>query len=297
MAGDRDDVSIDLQKFEAQLGYDKRDLPEISGNAQQLPAVPAAHAMAADYLGLPIQGHTSSPVQADKISMHAVEALFGMTDLARSARGSSQVTDWRSTPSRPRSARYMRPRCRVTPEGAGGAPLQRPTSAPAGRVPPKTERWRESGMTRWPKESDKTNHPSDRSDGDPFRRGIPEQPCWQGELWIRSLRRPGVEIQDPAFHDVGQRGMREIHEEWQTPRRPMSARMGRGRPAVPYGGKTTTGSAALPRQNRPKEWVERPVAAGKMALSHLNGQRYTFSQEPRPLEWEDYLKTINQART
>lgn len=296
MFGERDDVSIDLQKLEAQLDEDRCDLPDISGYVQQ-PTVPAAYAMAADYLGLSTPGHPSGPMQNDKISLHAVEALRQMIDPSRSGRGSSQVTDWRSTPSRPRSARYMRPRCRLTPEGAGGAPLQRPTSAPAGRAPPKTERWRESGLTRWPKESDKTNHSSDPSDGDPLRRGVPEQPGWQGELWIRSLRRPGLEIQDPAYHDVAQRGMRELHEEWQAPRRPMSARMGRARPTVPYGGKTTTGQVALPRQNKPKAWVERPVATGKMALSHLNGQRYTFSQEPRPLEWEDYLRTINQART
>lgn len=259
-------------------------------------ADPAAYRLCADYLGL----QTPYPGQSG-FSLQSVEALRRMYENARSGRGPT-LEDWRHPP-RPRSARYMRPRCRVTPDGGGGAPLQRPSSAPAGRRPPKTERWREAGMTRWPKESDKKHHASDPSDGDPLRRGVPEQPNWTGELWIRSLRRPGMEIQDPSFHDVAQRGMRELHEEWQgtqrpqSPRRPQSARAGSSRPPVPYGGSTTVGKVAIPRKHNMQAWVERPVSTGKMSLKHFGGQRYTFSQEPRFINWEEYVQTINSART
>jgi len=254
-----------------------------------------ARAAAAEYLGLQTPG---DPSQNDHINMAAVEALRQMYEISRSG-----ARDWHNP--RPKSARYMAPRCRMTPDGGGGAPLQRPCSAPAGRRPAKTERWRESGMRRWPKESDKTQHTSDPSDGDPLRRRpVEPQPNWTGELWTRSLRRPGMEIQDPAYHDVGQRGIREIQEEWQAPRpqpkRPQSAREGnsfaRSAMRAPYGGSTATGKVALPRRHNMQAWVERPVATGKMSLKHHHGARYTFSQEPRGLEWNEYVKNLNPAR-
>eukprot|EP00427_Karlodinium_veneficum_P029522 CAMPEP_0169219580 /NCGR_PEP_ID=MMETSP1016-20121227/20051_1 /TAXON_ID=342587 /ORGANISM="Karlodinium micrum, Strain CCMP2283" /LENGTH=314 /DNA_ID=CAMNT_0009297651 /DNA_START=153 /DNA_END=1095 /DNA_ORIENTATION=+ len=115
-----------------------------------------------------------------------------------------------------KGAQYMAPQCRLTPDGAGGAPLSRPSSAPIGgrgrRA--KTERWRESGIHRWPKEHEKIQQPSDPSDGDPLRRSGNEQPSWCQELWVRSLRRPGLDMQDLVYSDAGQRGVRELHEEW-----------------------------------------------------------------------------------
>lgn len=215
------------------------------------------------------------------------------------------LQDWRKPP-RPKSASYMRPMCRVSPDGSGGAPLQRPSSAPSGRHRSKTERWRESGMRRWPKEADKishtrTMHPGEVPDGDPLRRHIevPQQPDWTGELWVRSLRRPGVEIQDPAYHDVAQRGMRDLHEQWQvqTPRRPHSARAGGSRFTRPYCGATATGKVALPRKHDSKDWVLRPVATGKMSMKHFEGKRYAFNQDPRYLEWEEYVRTIEPGDT
>lgn len=268
-------------------------------------AVPPTCQLAADYLGLRTPGHpgnSGGPLQNDKISLDAVECLRQMFESSRAGNGAPTLVDWRHPP-RPKSARYMRPRCRVTPEGGGGAPLQRPSSAPAGRRAAKTERWRESGMTRWPKESDKTPHPTDTSDGDPLRRRMcSEQPNWNGELWKRSLRRHGMEIQDPAYHDVAQRGARDLHEEWQDvprppPRRPMSARAGSSRVPVPYCGSTTIGKVALPRKHNIKAWVERPVSTGIMSMKHFDGQRYSFRQEPRFIEWEEYVRTLNPART
>jgi len=242
--------------------------------------------------------------QGDPFSEHAVESLRQAYERAMAGPDAS-VLDWR-TRGRPKSASYMRPRSRQTPTGGGGAPMMRPSSAPAGRQPPKTERWRESGIRRWPKESHKIHHASDTSEGDPLRRGQPNQPNWNGELWIRSLRRPGIEIQDPSYHDVAPRGMRELHEEWQsarphmpsTPRRPHSARAGYGpRSPIPYSGSTAIGKAALPRKHDMKNWVERPVATGTMSLTHHGGKRYTFNQQGRGLEWEDYLRTVNPYST
>jgi len=238
----------------------------------------------------------------ESFGINQVEALREAIEQARAARGPALV-DWRSKAVRPGSARYMRPRCRVTPDGAGGAPLVRPSSAPSTRRPgpPKTERWRESGLRRWPKESEKIQHPSDPSDGDGLRRGHPEQPNWNGELWIRSLRRDGIQIQDPSYHDMAQRGVRELQEEWQAPcarpqlRRPHSARAGYSRQQVPYGGSTSGPKVALRHRHDVKDWIERPVATGKMSLKHMNGQRYVMSQEPRYLQWEEYIRSVNPS--
>lgn len=287
MARERDKADLELQRLEAQLGQTHE--PEPFENYIDSPVVSPSHRMAADYLGLNTPGF---PTQSDQISLHAVEALRQMCENSRAGQGPSS-SDWRST--RPKSARYMRPRCRVTPDGGGGAPLQRPASAPSTRRPPKTERWRESGLSRWPKESDKVKYANDPSDGDPLRRTLPKQPRWEGELWTRSLRRPGVQIQDPAFHDVAQRGMRELHEEWQAapmPNRPQSARIDKTRPKLPYGGSTTTGKVAIPRRHNQEAWIEKPVSTGKMALSHFQGQRYAFRQEPRHLDWDEYQNVM-----
>lgn len=215
------------------------------------------------------------------------------------------VTDWRKPP-RPKSARFMRPRCRVTPDGSGGAPLTRPSSAPAGRRPAKTERYRESGQRRWPTEAKKIRPTVETSDGDPLRRYLPNnQPEWTGELWRRTLRRPGLEIQDPSYHWVAQRGIRDIHEEWQQPRppqkrRPHSARAGSSsRNAMPYAGGTANWKVALPKSARKEstELLDKPLSTGKMSLTHFSGRRYTFSQEPRYLEWDEYVHTLDLPRT
>lgn len=195
-----------------------------------------------------------------------------------------------------KGARYMAPRCRVTPDGAGGAPLSRPSSAPIGgrgRVS-KTERWREAGLQRWPKEFDKVQQMSDPSDGDPLRRKGSEQPTWCQELWIRSLRRPGLEIQDLVYDDAGQRGVRELHEEW-TRMRPVSARSIQ-ETVVPYSGSTSRAHAAMPQKKNARAWVERPVSTGKVSLQHMGGKRYAFNKEPRYLEWNEYLQLVNQIR-
>lgn len=112
-----------------------------------------------------------------------------------------------------------------------------------------------------------------------------------------------MEIQDLAFHDVAQPGMRGLHEEWQG-RRPHSARQPRSRAplnitctTVPFSGATSGGKVALPRKKNDKRWVERPVATGKMSLTHMGGQRYEFNTEPRNLEWQEYVRTINPMRS
>lgn len=280
MAREREDADMEALRCEAPVEY---------------PLLADAVAYARAYARDPDEAGD----RIENFGLNQVEALRAMCEHNRAGRGPALV-DWRRQ-ARPRSARYMRPRCRVTPDGAGGAPLVRPSSAPSTRRPgpPKTERWRESGLKRWPKESEKIQHPSDPSDGDGLRRGHPEQPNWNGELWIRSLRRDGIQIQDPSYHDVAQRGVRELQEEWQAPRpqprRPQSARAGYTRQPVPYGGSTTGAKVALRRNHDPKDWIERPVATGKMSLTHMKGQRYIMSQEPRYLQWEEYIRSVNPS--
>lgn len=195
-----------------------------------------------------------------------------------------------------KGAQYMAPQCRLTPDGAGGAPLSRPSSAPIGgrgrRA--KTERWRESGLHRWPKEHEKIQQPSDPSDGDPLRRSGNEQPTWCQELWVRSLRRPGLDMQDLVYSDAGQRGVRELHEEW-VHQRPVSARS-ITQTMVPYNGSTSRSKAAIPQRRNIQAWVERPVSTGKFSLEHMGGRQYAFKTEPRYLEWQEYLTLVNSVR-
>lgn len=197
---------------------------------------------------------------------------------------------------RPKSAVYVPRRCREHRPGAGGSPLptarrrgsgrQRPSSARVagglgGPTPPgtagasgalKTERWREAGEMRWPVPVEVTR--GDQQDVVPFRQTIDySQGNWKNELWMRSLRKPGLILQDPIYATPGAE-IREMHEEWRgCP--PVSPR------SVPFCGSTASGRAALPGENDPMRWVERPVATGKYAVNHMDGSRYKFDNTPR----------------
>lgn len=118
----------------------------------------------------------------------------------------------------------------------------------------------------------------------PYRRTMENsQPHWTGELWTRSLRKPGMPIEDPFFANVGGAGgarLRELHEEWQD--REQRAERDFGQIAarvVPFCGATTSGKAAMPRDRDVSDWVERPVATGKFALNHMEGQRYLWESD------------------
>jgi len=191
---------------------------------------------------------------------------------------------------RPKSAVYLPKRCRETYPGHGGSPqptqpplsASRPLSAPATRLV-KSEKWREAGALRWPPVAHGAAEEARRGvvggtngEQEPFHRHLTNpQPCWKGELWMRSLRKPGVLLQDPMYAQTGG-GVKELHEEWRSCA-PMTPRL------VPYSGATASGRAAVPRQHDPNDWFLRPVATGKMSLDHMNGKRYQFSGQPRIL--------------
>lgn len=198
-----------------------------------------------------------------------------------------QARDTAASPERPKSARYMRrwtsPSTRGT-EMSYRAPsaspqptispssLARPHSSPfSGKT--KTERWREVGVVRWPaiSEGQELRKPSD---GTPVRQFSNHmQNRWQGELWTRSLRKPGVFVQHPIFGQTCT-GAKDLHQDW-ADLMPQSAR------EWPYSGSTPSGKASIANPINVKLWVERPVATGKMALEHMEGKRYRWDTKER----------------
>ena len=208
-----------------------------------------------------------------------------------------------------RSAQYVPRVCREQRPGGGGTPLptsarSRPASTRLGvasyiTVAAKTERWRESGEVRWPAMA--VAHPAavfgaeslrpPHSGGVPFRRHVPEytQANWTGDVWMRSLRMPGVQIQEPIYAMQGA-NMKDLHEEWQGVY-PMSAR------EVPFSGSTSTGRTALLHDRDAHKWVERPVAVGKYALDHMHGNRYQWDMktpagDERPIFVDSMLEAL-----
>jgi len=125
---------------------------------------------------------------------------------------------------------------------------------------------------RWPAPVEAKR--GDQQDTVPFRQTTDySQGNWKNELWMRSLRKPGLLLQDPVYATPGAE-IKEMHEEWRSCP-PVSPR------SVPYCGSTASGRAALPNENDPSKWVERPVATGKYALDHMDGGRYKFDNTPR----------------
>eukprot|EP00928_Gymnodinium_smaydae_P002776 TRINITY_DN11003_c0_g2_i4.p1 TRINITY_DN11003_c0_g2~~TRINITY_DN11003_c0_g2_i4.p1 ORF type:complete len:320 (+),score=51.81 TRINITY_DN11003_c0_g2_i4:224-1183(+) len=186
---------------------------------------------------------------------------------------------------------YTPRKCRATRPGNGGAPLcpARPPCGPPQAAPPqrsspegrtgysgvdprctKTERWREAGLVRWPQPND-GERPPDKEDVVPFRRTVENaQKFWGGTLWSRSLRERGTDMRDPFFSNIGG-NVKELSEQWLKCRRD-----------VPYSGSTVSGAVAMPREHDMKKWVDRPVAAGRYALEHMEGSRYVWDDQPRP---------------
>lgn len=213
------------------------------------------------------------------------------------------------------SATYTPRLCRTTQPGSGGAPIcprrpvsqrpQRPQSAPScarsvqragprrpqsaagGRAEaePKTERWREVGQFRWPPVSSGDAQP-EQQEVVPFRRTVPNsQKFWGGSLWVGSLRGRGVPLEDPVYSQHGG-NINELCQEWRrsTPDDDYGYSKHQawgGAPSIPYSGSTITGKVALPNGKDASRWVERPVAAGKYALDHMDGKRYGWDQKPR----------------
>lgn len=186
------------------------------------------------------------------------------------------------TPKRPSSASYTPRRCRATKPGSGGEPQgaapgtrRRPMSAPMGGR--KTERWRETGTPRWPFPSE--SDVAMREEALPYRKAHNPQPHWMSECWLRSLRRPGLDLEDPFFGNLGNPEMRELHEQWRG-LGPPTQQLGA------YSGFTTSGPVALRREPDPRAWIERPVAVGIVSLEHMNGSRYAFQNQGSKEVWQ-----------
>mmetsp|Transcript_113487 Transcript_113487/g.317016 ORF Transcript_113487/g.317016 Transcript_113487/m.317016 type:complete len:282 (-) Transcript_113487:57-902(-) len=182
------------------------------------------------------------------------------------------------TGERPKSAAYVARRCREVVPGSGGSPLpaaslrQRPLSARQGA--PKTERWREAGEMRWPVPPTPKRSTGEAAEPVPFHQTTDySQGSWKNELWMRSLRQPGLLIQDPLYAGNGAT-LKDMHEEWrECP--PVSPR------CVPYCGGTSSGPVVVKSDAPMVEWVERPVSTGRYALAHMDGGRYKFDGTPR----------------
>eukprot|EP00927_Polykrikos_kofoidii_P078693 TRINITY_DN75504_c0_g1_i1.p1 TRINITY_DN75504_c0_g1~~TRINITY_DN75504_c0_g1_i1.p1 ORF type:complete len:284 (+),score=36.31 TRINITY_DN75504_c0_g1_i1:67-918(+) len=141
----------------------------------------------------------------------------------------------------------------------------------------KTERWRERGQDRWPAHAheQQKRQPHQFAKAEevvPLRRTL-ENPQTNigGELFTRSLREKTLDVKTIGVHNptVVSSAVRCLFD-----------REGRG-----YSGKT---NARGPSRRRPgefgphlKEWVEQPVATGRMALDHMCGSRYSMNMSPR----------------
>lgn len=178
----------------------------------------------------------------------------------------------RERPKTPRSASYFRVHRATTPRPPSRSRAER-AEQDSDAWQSKTERWRESGQVRWPP----TTCGPDREAPEvvPVRRYNENmQQTWQGELWTRSLRKPGVLMQHPTFA-VCNIGAKELHDEWGHVV-PNSTRQ------WPFSGSTVPSSSTLPAKVDMKRWIERPVSTGKYAVDHMRGTRYQWDTAPRP---------------
>jgi len=138
----------------------------------------------------------------------------------------------------------------------------------------KTEKWRERGVERWPPAAngELSKRPTQFTKSEeivPLQRMADEecQPNIHSEMWTRSLRMPGLHIQEhvgPQNQNAFTSAVKCMFNE-------------RG---IGWTGKTNIGTKKQPLN--PTAWVERPVAVGKYSTDHMQGSRYHFDLTPRP---------------
>lgn len=138
----------------------------------------------------------------------------------------------------------------------------------------KTEKWRERGTERWPPSAadelcKKPTQFTKSQEVVPLQRMADEegQPNIHSELWTRSLRMPGLHIQE----HVGPQNQNAFTSAVKC----MFNEQGFG-----WTGKTNLGKKKI--AINPAAWVERPVAVGKYGTDHMQGSRYSFDLSPRP---------------
>lgn len=140
----------------------------------------------------------------------------------------------------------------------------------------KTEMWREQGCVRWPNPAldGLRKQPTQFAKAEevvPLQRTAENaQANIHSELWCRSLRTRNLGIQNVGLHNSN------VATSAVTV---MFNRNGDG-----WTGRTNAGGPR-PRlgQSGPlvHDWIERPVAVGKVGLEHLNGSRYKMDSSPR----------------
>lgn len=143
----------------------------------------------------------------------------------------------------------------------------------------KTEKWREQGALRWPRKASKEVRmkPTQFEKAEemvPLQRTLANpQANINSEMWCRSLRTKALYIDQIGLHNQNVANATVAM---------MFDNQGEG-----FSGRTQRG----PRRRLPKdkekgihtkEWIERPVAVGKLALDHMKGSRYQMDLSPRP---------------
>jgi len=171
------------------------------------------------------------------------------------------------------SPQYLRPARSIMGRKARVPPLelseeQMPQDGSGLRM----ERWRERGALRWPPHASELimKQPSQFRRSDeiiPLQRTVPNaQATLPGEVWCRSLRTESLGLQEIGRNNQNLANTSAIE---------LFDRSGQG----------WTGKANSKRPNHAKpdmtEWVDRPVAVGKMALDHMGGTRYAMGLNPR----------------
>jgi len=138
----------------------------------------------------------------------------------------------------------------------------------------KTEKYRESGVQRWPPMANEEmgKRPAQFAKSQevvPLQRRADEegQPNVHSELWTRSLRTTGLSIQEhvgPQNQNAFTSAVKCMFNEH----------------GVGWTGKTNLGKRK-PKLD-PSAWVEKPVAVGTNSLEHMQGSRYAWDLSPRP---------------
>lgn len=161
--------------------------------------------------------------------------------------------------------------------GAGSAvtlsPLASPTS-PTSSIGFKTEKWREAGVQRWPTDASQElkRQPTQFMKSEevvPLQRTVENpQNNIHSELWCRSLRTEGLPIQRVGLHNQNVATA--------------AVSMMFGKDGTGFTGRTRTSTMRPLASKTMHDWVERPVAVGKLALDHMGGSLYSMDMTPRP---------------
>eukprot|EP00927_Polykrikos_kofoidii_P072747 TRINITY_DN68838_c0_g1_i1.p1 TRINITY_DN68838_c0_g1~~TRINITY_DN68838_c0_g1_i1.p1 ORF type:complete len:216 (-),score=22.86 TRINITY_DN68838_c0_g1_i1:235-882(-) len=158
----------------------------------------------------------------------------------------------------------------------------------------KTERWRERGPQRWPPHAavEMKRGPCQfikSVEIVPLQRALenPQGPI-PTEIWTRSLRTDGLDVRhmNPRNSSLDTCTVKALFD-----------RTGRGWTgrANPSRGHRLTSTGTFLKGPFTEDWVERPVAVGKVALNHMDGSRYAMDQSSRGMSTPHSARTHTSA--